>query len=101
MALSEIQRAQVTKGLTAFCESRVPAAVRNKMRIGFRLKGREVVLFKERGAELALPLRVEDRARDEPSALVALLRRLLAEDQAAEAPAAAGPEERWPRRVPS
>src|SRR2546427_8434839 len=99
MALFEIQRAQVTKGLTAFCESRVPAAVRNKMRIGFRLKGSEVVLFEERGAELALPLRVEDRARDEPSALVALLRWLVAEGQADEALAAAVREERGPRRV--
>jgi hypothetical protein len=48
MALSEIQRARVTKRLTAFCDSRVPPAVRNKVRVGFRIKGSEVVLFEER-----------------------------------------------------
>src|SRR2546425_6446492 len=37
------------------------------------------------GSERALPLRVEDRARDEPGALVALLRRLVAKGQADEA----------------
>src|SRR5207249_7781809 len=51
------------------------------------------------GSERALPPRVEDRARDEPSALVALLRRLVAEGQADEALAAAVREERGPRRV--
>jgi len=50
MALSEIQRAQVTKRLTAFCDARVPAAVRNQVRVGFRVKGNEVVLFEERPA---------------------------------------------------
>ena len=50
MALSEIQRAQVTKRLTAFCDARVPAAVRNQVRVGFRVKGSEVVLFEERPA---------------------------------------------------
>ena len=48
MALSEIQRARVTKRLAAFCDARVPAAVRNKLRLGFRIKGNEVVLFEER-----------------------------------------------------
>lgn len=48
MALSEIQRARVTKRLAAFCDARVPVAVRNKLRLGFRLKGNEVVLFEER-----------------------------------------------------
>lgn len=50
MALSEIQQAQVTKRLAAFCESRVPASVRSKVRLGFRIKGSEVVLFEERPA---------------------------------------------------
>ncbi len=50
MALSEIQRAQVTKRLTAFCDARVPSAVRDKLRLGFRIKGNEVVLFEERPA---------------------------------------------------
>jgi hypothetical protein len=50
VALSEIQQAQVTKRLAAFCESRVPASVRSKVRLGFRIKGSEVVLFEERPA---------------------------------------------------
>ena len=48
MALSEIERARVTKRLTAFCNARVPAALRNKVQVGFRIKGSEVVLFEER-----------------------------------------------------
>ena len=50
MALSEIQRAQVSKRLAAFCDARVPAAARSKVRLGFRLNGGEVVLFEERPA---------------------------------------------------
>ena len=48
MALSEFQQAQVTKRLTAFCDSRVPPAMRDKLRIGFRITGSEVVLYEER-----------------------------------------------------
>jgi hypothetical protein len=50
VALSEIQRAQVMKGLGAFCEARVPRSVRDKVRVGFRIKGGGVVLFEERPA---------------------------------------------------
>ncbi len=50
MALSEIQQAQVTTRLTAFCNARVPAAVRNQVQVGFRIKGSEVVLFEKRPA---------------------------------------------------
>src|SRR5260370_18552790 len=50
MALSEVQQAEVNKHLRAFCDARVPAAVRNQVRIGFRIKGTEVVLFEERPA---------------------------------------------------
>ena len=50
MALSQIQRAQVAKRLTALCDARVPPAVRDKVRLGFRFKGNEVVLFEERPA---------------------------------------------------
>jgi len=45
MVLPEIQRAQVVKRLTAFCDSRVPLAMRDRLRVGFRIKGNEVVLF--------------------------------------------------------
>jgi len=50
VALSEIQQAQVTKRLAAFCDSRVPATIRSKVRLGFRIKSSEVVLFEERPA---------------------------------------------------
>ncbi len=50
MALSEIQRIQVTKRLAAFCDARVPPSVRDKVRLGFRIKGGEVLLFEERPA---------------------------------------------------
>ena len=50
MALSETQRAQVTKRLTAFCDARVLPAVRDKLRLGFRIRGNEVVLVEERPA---------------------------------------------------
>jgi hypothetical protein len=48
MALTELRRARVTKRLTVFCESRMPAAVRDKSRVGFWIKVSEVVLFEER-----------------------------------------------------
>jgi hypothetical protein len=48
MALSKIQQAQVMKSLGAFCDARVPPAVRDKVRVGFRIKSGEVVLFEER-----------------------------------------------------
>ena len=50
MRLSEIQQAQITKSLGAFCEARVPLAVRDKVRLGFRIAGGAVVLFEERPA---------------------------------------------------
>jgi hypothetical protein len=48
MALSQLQRAEINKRLSAFCEARVRPAVRDKLRIGFRMKDNEVVLFEER-----------------------------------------------------
>lgn len=48
MALSEIQRADITKRLNAFCGARAPAEVRDKLRLGFRIKGADVVLFEQR-----------------------------------------------------
>jgi hypothetical protein len=50
MTLSEIQRAQVTKRLGTFCDGRVPPRVRDKVRVGLRISGGEVVLFEERPA---------------------------------------------------
>lgn len=48
MALAEMQKAQVNRQLTAFCSSRVPVAVRAKLRTGFRIDGSAVILFEER-----------------------------------------------------
>ena len=48
MALSEIQRAQVHKLLTAYCAARVPAAVRSEIRVGFRFDRNAVILYEER-----------------------------------------------------
>lgn len=50
MALSEIEQADVVRRLRAFCDARIPPAVRNKVRVGFRIRGAEVVLFEERPA---------------------------------------------------
>lgn len=48
MAFSELQHAKLERRLGAFCETRVPAAARDKLRVGFRIKGNDVVLFEER-----------------------------------------------------
>jgi hypothetical protein len=45
-----MQKVQVNKQLAAFCSRRVPAAVRAKLRVGFRIEGSAVVLFEERPA---------------------------------------------------
>jgi hypothetical protein len=45
MALSEIQQAEVKRRLGAFCDARVPPAVRSKVRVGFRIKGAEMLLL--------------------------------------------------------
>jgi hypothetical protein len=48
--LTEIQKGQVNKLLTAFCAKRVPAPVRSKVRVGYRLAGNAVILYEERPA---------------------------------------------------
>ena len=50
MALTDMQTAQVHKQLTAYCAKRVPAAVRAKVRVGYRIEGSSVVLYEERPA---------------------------------------------------
>ena len=50
MALSELEQANLEKRLSAYCEGRVPAHVRDKVRLGFRIRGNEIVLFEERPA---------------------------------------------------
>jgi hypothetical protein len=48
VALTEMQRAQVDKFLTAYCAKRVPAAVRSKVRVDYHVDGNAVVLYEER-----------------------------------------------------
>jgi len=48
MALSDTQQADVTRRLNALCEARVPPAARGEVRVGFRMRGAEVILFEER-----------------------------------------------------
>ena len=48
MRLSEIQHADVTRRLGAFCAARVPPHARSQVRLGFRVEGNAVVLFEER-----------------------------------------------------
>jgi len=48
MALSELQRAQVSRRLSDYCESRVPLRVRDQVRLSFRLAPHHVELFEER-----------------------------------------------------
>lgn len=50
MALTEMQKAQVHKLLTAYCAKRVPAAVRSNMRVGYRVDEKAVILYEERPA---------------------------------------------------
>jgi len=50
IALSEMQKAQVQKLLTAYCDKRVPPAVRSKVRVGYHIEGNAVILYEERPA---------------------------------------------------
>jgi len=48
MALSDIQRADITKRLTEYCDAKVPERVRDRVRLCFRIGASDVVLFEER-----------------------------------------------------
>ena len=48
MALSETTRKRVELLLEAFCEERVPARVRDKVRLTFDTRGNRVTLYEER-----------------------------------------------------
>lgn len=48
MALSELIKRQIEEILGPFCDSRVPAHVRNKVRLGYSFRGTSVLLFEER-----------------------------------------------------
>ena len=63
MVLSEVRQAEVNKHLRAFCDARVPAAVRNQVRIGFRIKSTEVVLLRRATRISASPRLARDADR--------------------------------------
>jgi|LGOV01.1.fsa_nt_gb hypothetical protein len=48
MALSEFEIKRVDKLLTAYCEGKVPAHLRDQIRIEYRIRGNEVSLFESR-----------------------------------------------------
>jgi len=48
MAFSKIERKSIEDVLTAYCERRVPAEVRDRLRILFRIKGESVTLLESR-----------------------------------------------------
>lgn len=50
MALSELQKAQVDRLLSAYCAKRVPPAGQSKVRVGYRIEGNAAVLYEERPA---------------------------------------------------
>ena len=48
MALPEVVRARVEKRLREYCENKVPPEMRDKLRLGFKVRGNSVTLFEER-----------------------------------------------------
>lgn len=48
VALSEFTRKQVESKLKAFCDQRIPAALRNEIRLGWKFRGNAVTLFESR-----------------------------------------------------
>ena len=48
MALSEFERKRVEKLLTAYCETKIPSHLRDRIRLEFRIRGNEVSLFESR-----------------------------------------------------
>jgi len=48
MALSEFEKKRVEKLLNAYCESRISPALRDQIRVEYRIRGDEVSLFESR-----------------------------------------------------
>lgn len=45
MPLSEFERERIEKLFETYCEGKVPAHIRNKVRVTFKIRGNEVKLF--------------------------------------------------------
>ncbi len=50
MALSELTKRQVDKALAAYCKAKVPAYLKDEVRVDFKYRGNSVTLFEERPA---------------------------------------------------
>ncbi len=48
MALSELTKKRVEKPLSAYCKARVPAYLKDKVRVGFKFRGNTGTLYEER-----------------------------------------------------
>lgn len=48
MAFTPLQEARISRQLTAYCQARVPASVRDKVRLGFQIEGHAVELLESR-----------------------------------------------------
>ena len=48
MALPDVTRARIEKRLSEYCENKVPPEMRDKHRLGFKVRGNSVTLFEER-----------------------------------------------------
>jgi len=48
MALPELTKKQIEKILGAYCQAKVPAGFRDRVRISFKFRGNSVTLFEER-----------------------------------------------------
>ena len=48
MSLSEFEHQRIEKLFGVYCEGKIPAHVRNKIRITFKISGNEVILFEYR-----------------------------------------------------
>lgn len=48
MPLSELTKALIDKKFGQYCEKKIPAAVRNEVRLSYKIRGNNVTLFEER-----------------------------------------------------
>jgi Protein of unknown function (DUF3024) len=48
MAFSELEKKRIEKIVGTFCDDRVPARVRDQLKVGFRIEGQNIFLFESR-----------------------------------------------------
>jgi hypothetical protein len=62
LALPEITKKQIERILTVYCSERLPVYLHDEMRLGFRFRGNNVTLYKERPAFAEPKMREESLA---------------------------------------